>query len=201
MYQRLNNVDAFGPFQHPLGAPQTKPRQSASARKATPDLRAICADTPVPTPTGPVAAGDLRVGDHVTASDGAALRITRLTRSTFSQNDLALNRDLAPIRIEGNACTGLTNTTTLLVSPDLALHPMQGSAETLPARALYDGCMIRAVTPENGIDYIHIALDRPASLDLDGLSIRLGEPAGQAAAGQASLGWQHTEKRVFRPIR
>jgi hypothetical protein len=207
MYQRLNNVHAFGPFQHPQDAPQSGTRRTATPRKPAPALRAICAETPVPTPAGPVPAGALAIGDHVTATDGPPVRITRITRRVFSHNDLVLNRNLAPIRIEVDPFTGLSNGTTLLVSPDLPLHPMQGSPETLPARALYDGCMIRSVCPEDGIVYIEIELDRPATLTLDGLPIRLSPETasetdtGDALIAQSSLGWHCEETRVFRPIR
>lgn len=200
MYQRLNNIHAFGPFSHPQDALPSKPRRSATARKPAPVLRAICADTALPTPDGPLPADVLAVGDHLVTCDGTRVRITRITRHTYSQGDLARNRHLAPIRIEPDAFTGLSNATTLLVSPDLPLHPMHGSPETLPASALYDGCMIRPVTPEEGITYIQIDLDAPATLNLDGLPIRLGEPADAPSIGPSPLGWTREEKRVFRPI-
>ena len=111
--------------------------------------------TAILTPSGERAAGDLRIGDVVTALDGSAKPIVWIGRRSYGGRFLARQPHLLPVRIQAGALGGGLPRRDLLVSP---CHAMFLDGLLVPASSLVNGATICQDTRADRVDYVHIEL-------------------------------------------
>ena len=125
---------------------------------------------------GDSAVEDLRIDDVLASGH----RVASVTIRTFDVDALARDADARPVRIAAGAIGDGIPAQALTVAPAQQLHI---DGETVPAAALVNGASIARIRPEETVTYVHVRLDAPGCIIIEGLACDAAVPrAGSAGA-------------------
>ena len=167
----LNDINAANGFTIPAFSMKIQNGGTAVDGKGLTyeNTRVVCfsAEALIETSRGPVAAGDLAVGDMVRTRDAGFQPINWIMQRTFTAEDLEQAPQLRPIRIKAGALNSTSPSADLVVSPQhrmlirskIAMR-MFGAQEVLVAAKqllLLDGIDVAEDLSE--VTYVHFLLD------------------------------------------
>ncbi len=143
------------------------------------EIPCFVSTTRLRTPTGWVAAGDIRPGLWLAMASGAARRATWVGRTTVAASRRTGAPQLDPVRIRAGALAPGRPSADVAVSPLHGLLFETGSGmRVVPAIALYDGHRIVRDRDSAPLDYVHIALARHDALLAECLECESFLPCG-----------------------
>ncbi|SEI42686.1 Hint domain-containing protein [Cribrihabitans marinus] len=142
----------------------------------------------IETATGPRPARDLRAGDLVRTRDSGLQPLKWVFRRQVTAGELRHRPDLRPILFEPGALGPNMPERRSWLSPQHRVLARSAHAELLfgepavlaPAKGLVNGRSIRVDTPRDGVDYIHLLLERHEILCADGIEAESLDPGAWA---------------------
>jgi hypothetical protein len=137
----------------------------------TEDANAVCylRGTHIMTPTGEQKIEDLRIGDVVTAVEGANFverPVRWIGRRCVDLNKHRRPETIAPVCVRRGAFGDMVPHRDLYLSPDHAIHV---DGKLICARQLINGATIHWVVGRTEVDYFHVELDAHAIILAEGL--------------------------------
>jgi hypothetical protein len=141
---------------------------------------ALAAETRVMTPSGPRAAGLLRVGDAVLTLDAGAQPVRWIGRHVLSAAQIAARPELGPIDVAAHALGGGAPRQAIRVSPRAGLCldlPDAPEGGVLVEAGLCLGLPGLRRAPAAGVTYVQLLLDRHGLIAADGLTVETLHPA------------------------
>lgn len=158
-----------------------------------PSFVCFTAGSMILTPYGLKKIDTLHAGDMVTVSNGLSQPVCWIGRRRLTAFDLKKKKHLLPVRIRANHFSTGCPARDMLISPQhriavysSAMQLCFGEWQMLaPAKGLIDGDGIAQVTPDQGVEYIHILLDQHELVQVEGVwseSLFLGKTSLNAMA-------------------
>lgn len=141
-----------------------------------PSFVCFTAGSMILTPSGQRLIDTLRPGDPVIVADGTARALRWIGRRRLSAQELRRQPHLRPVQIRAGSLSANSPSHDLLVSPQHRIAVSCPQMELMyseqamlaPAKGLIDGQSVVQLTPDQGVEYIHILFDRHELVNVNG---------------------------------
>ncbi|NVO56180.1 Hint domain-containing protein [Rhodobacteraceae bacterium B1Z28] len=129
------------------------------------------------TPSGQRLIETLEPGDEVITADGATRPVRWIGRRQLSAQELKRDPHLCPVRIRAGSFAKDCPSRDLLISPQHRIAVTSAMMELYyfepvmlaPAKGMVNGKAIEQLSPEQGVEYIHILFDQHELVNVEGI--------------------------------
>lgn len=152
------------------------PNAPSTGYNTLPSFVCFTSGSTILTPSGNRLIDTLRPGDLAVTADGTARPVRWIGQRHLSAQALRQQPHLRPVRIRAGSLSANSPSRDLLISPQHRIAVSCPQMELMyseqvmlaPAKGLIDGQAVLQLTPDQGVEYIHILFDRHELVNVNG---------------------------------